>query len=124
MASAGLHGFIGIQSSPTVASPPVVHQKKPSLTRELPSNIELDHLAFGVRYNGPSEPGSQTPIQSGVQTPKTPNELEQSRPPSPTQHEAVGVMQGWNNPPINKWRILCCCLIYLGNGINDSGTIS
>ncbi|KAF2268829.1 MFS general substrate transporter [Lojkania enalia] len=53
-------------------------------------------------------------------TPKSPNELENSRLPSPRREEAVNMMQSWNNPPMNKWRILCCCFIYFGNGINDS----
>ncbi|KAJ4301586.1 hypothetical protein N0V90_003679 [Kalmusia sp. IMI 367209] len=90
--------------------------------KEAPSNIELDNLAFGKRYNGPTKSEPQTPkVQSpGIQSPKTPNELEMSRPGSPTENEAVSLMQSWNNPPMNKWRIMCCCLIYFGNGINDS----
>lgn len=59
--------------------------------------------------------------QTGTQTPKTPNELEMSRPPTPRQDGAVGLVQTWNNPPMNKWRILCCCMIYFGNGLNDAG---
>lgn len=126
MASAGLHGLFDIQSGRPVASPPATHQKNNSKIRQAPSNIELDDLAFGKRYNGPSGSGAQTPaeVPSGTQTPKTPHELEMSRPTSPSRNEAVGLMQSWNNPPINKWRILCCCLIYFNNGINDSGMLN
>lgn len=130
MAPAALHGLFDIQQSSSststpVTSPPAAHQKTKSTVniKEAPSNIELDNLSFGQRYNGPS-PTPQTPKGfSGAQTPKTPNELEMSRPGSPTGNEAVPLMQTWNSPPMNKWRILCCCLIYFGNGINDSGIL-
>ncbi|KAF2241064.1 MFS general substrate transporter [Trematosphaeria pertusa] len=112
MASAALHGFFDIQPASAVTSPPAAHRKDISQARHAPSEFELDNLTFGKCYNGP--------VESGAQTPKTPNELEMSRPPSPVGNDAVPIMQSWNNPPMNKWRILCCCLIYLGNGINDS----
>ncbi|KAF2659162.1 MFS general substrate transporter [Lophiostoma macrostomum CBS 122681] len=122
MASA-LHSLFDIQpASSTVTSPPATHQRSKGHVNEAPSAIELDEYSFGERYNGPrtSEeraPGTQTPIE-----PKTPNELEMSRPASPMPNEAVGLMQSWNNPPKNKWRLLSCCLIYFINGINDSVT--
>ncbi|KAF2273501.1 MFS general substrate transporter [Westerdykella ornata] len=50
------------------------------------------------------------------------HELEMSRPPSPTMEDTFSQMQTWNDPPVNKWRILSCCLIYFGNGLNDSAT--
>lgn len=115
MASAALHGFFDIQPASAVTSPPAAHRKDISQARHAPSEFELDNLTFGKCYNGP--------VESGAQTPKTPNELEMSRPPSPVGNDAVPIMQSWNNPPMNKWRILCCCLIYLGNGINDSGML-
>jgi hypothetical protein len=128
MASAALHRLFDIQQpsststvTPPVASPPATHQKNTSIVNEAPSNIELDNLAFGQRYNGPSTAQQASKGIVGTQTPKTPNELEMSRPGSPTGNEAVPLMQTWNNPPMNKWRILCCCLIYFGNGMNDSG---
>lgn len=131
MASAAL-GFFDIQpSSSTVTSPAATHQKTNSQTKHAPSAIELDEYTFGKRYNGPSDvpSGAQTPTELplGMQTPietvipMTPNELEMTRLPSSKRDEAVGVMQSWNDPPMNKWRILSCCLIYFRNGINDSG---
>ncbi|KAF2467667.1 MFS general substrate transporter [Lindgomyces ingoldianus] len=121
-------GFFDIQpaseASP-VTTPPATHQKHSSHT---PTAIELDEFSFGKSYKGPVESGAQTPreLLSGVQTPiepiapRTPNELEMSRPPSPRGDDAVGLMQSWKKPPMNTWRVLSCCLIYFGNGINDS----
>ena len=90
-------------------------------------DIELGAIKPGKNSNdayfdrqAQQTPGTQTP---GTQTPKTPNELEMSCPPTPRQDEAVGLVQTWNNPPMNKWRILCCCLIYFGNGLNDAGIL-
>ncbi|KAF1948870.1 MFS general substrate transporter [Byssothecium circinans] len=121
-ASTRLHGLFDVQSSTPVASPPVAYQKKPTRIRDPPSIIELDDLTFGNRYSRPSTSVPQTPNEqrSGFITPKTPHEVESSSPPTPTQNEGVAIMQSWNNPPINKWRILCCCMIYFGNGLNDS----
>ncbi|KAF2121103.1 major facilitator superfamily domain-containing protein [Lophiotrema nucula] len=109
MSSAGFHGLFNIERSSEPATPPASHQE--AVKRDAPTSIELDQIVFGKRYNGPP------PV-----TPKTPNELEMSRPPSPKRDEAVGLMQSWNNPPMNKWRVLSCCLIYFVNGINDSAT--
>ncbi|KAH7130380.1 major facilitator superfamily domain-containing protein [Dendryphion nanum] len=111
MSSASLHGLFDIKSSPNaVASPAATHQKNTATTRQAPSNIELDEYTFGKVYNGPTADA------------QTPNELEQSRPTSPARDEGVGLIQRWNDPPINRWRLLSCCLIYLGNGMNDSAT--
>jgi hypothetical protein len=117
-----MHGFFHIQSGSSVASPPATHQKSNAKVREAPSNVELDSLAFGARYSGPVASGKDTP-KAQVPSPTTPNELEMSRPPSPTRNETVGLVQTWNNPPMNKWRVLSCCLLYFANGMNDSGTL-
>jgi hypothetical protein len=125
MSSAAFHGFFDIkhksptQTTDTITSPPATYQKA---TPALPGPIELDELTFGARHNGLDlKSGAQTPIQYAPQTPMSPNELEMSRPPSSRREEAVQMMQSWNNPRMNIWRIASCCLIYFGNGINDSG---
>lgn len=121
-------GYFDIHPGPkSVTSPPAILQKTPNSP---PSTFELDNYTRGSRYNGPSNScgGTQTPRTSqtsytGAQTPVTPmspNELEMSRPPSPKQDEAISLVQSWSNPPMNKWRVLSCCLIYFGNGLNDS----
>ncbi|KAF2180048.1 MFS general substrate transporter [Zopfia rhizophila CBS 207.26] len=123
MSSASFGALFDIQPVSTpVTNPSTVHQKNRS---EAPTSIELDQFTFGKRYNGPIESGPQPSgeVPSGVQSPimpMTPNELEMSRPPSPKRDEAVSLMQSWNDPPMNKWRVLCCCLIYFGNGFNDA----
>ncbi|KAF2789567.1 MFS general substrate transporter [Melanomma pulvis-pyrius CBS 109.77] len=134
MSSAAFHGFFDIQpistsnaapgpTAPTVTSPPATHQKDKVTP---PTPIELDEYTFGARYNGPPEPGVQSgteiPFEHESPMPKSPNELEMSRPPSPKRDAAVSAasLQTWKNPTMNIWRIASCCLIYLGNGINDS----
>ncbi|KAF2010059.1 MFS general substrate transporter [Aaosphaeria arxii CBS 175.79] len=128
----GIHGFFDIQHSTSqpVASPAATLQKSKGHARQAPSNIELDEYTFGKKYNGPLRSGPPTPgeapsaAESVMENtlPQTPNELEMSRPPSPKMEEAANLMQCWNDPPKNKWRVLSCCLIYFGNGINDSAT--
>jgi hypothetical protein len=116
-----LHGIFDIQPTSQVASPAPTYQqsnKQPQNLRDvgiLP-DIELDQFNTS---KGPSKSGAATP--TGAQTPRTPNELEMSRPPTPRQDDAVGLMRTWNSPPMTKWRILSCCLIYFANGMNDSG---
>jgi len=54
--------------------------------------------------------------------PKTPAELELSRPSTP-RHGSANVaqaLQRWDNPSMNKWRTLAACLFCLANGCNDS----
>ena len=78
-----------------------------------PSPLELDDFEFGQRYNGP---------RSGTQTPATPYLSEGdllSRPSSPRNGEAVGVVASWSNPPMTKWRVLCACLTYFASGLTD-----
>jgi hypothetical protein len=124
MAPSALHGFFDIQSGSAVTSPPAALQKSDAKVREVPSNVELDNLVFGKVYKGPTDGGfqiSKEPAPSGRRSPTTPNELEMSRPSSPLRDETVGVVQTWNSEPMNKWRILTCCLLYFANGMNDSG---
>jgi hypothetical protein len=124
MGSSSLHGMFEIQSV-APANPAPAYQKgkgKQPHIGVLP-DIELEAIKPGKSSSDTyvDRQAQQTP---GIQTPKTPNELEMSCPPTPKQDEAVGLVQTWNNPPMNKWRILCCCLIYFGNGLNDAGKSS
>jgi hypothetical protein len=128
MSSSAFHGIFDIHHSSStspvdkITSPPATHQKTKAAP---PSPVELDELTFGARYNGPDlKSGSQSPIEHEPPTPISPNELEMSRPASSRRDEAVEMMQSWNNPRMNIWRIASCCLIYFGNGINDSGMCS
>lgn len=123
MAGPALHNLFDIQPNPKVTSPAPTYQKN---VKPVPQNlrdvgilpdIELDQITSGQKKAGH---GQATP--TGAQTPRTPNELEMSRPPTPRQDDAVGLMRTWNSPPMTKWRVLSCCLIYFANGMNDSGT--
>ena len=114
MSSQAFGAFIGIDGGPKIADPPAAVQSP------TPTAYELDEMVWGNRYNGPSVGPSIPPTPSGIQTPKTPNELEMSRPPTPKNDEAVDVLQTLSNPPMNKWRLLSCCLMCFGNGLNDS----
>ncbi|KAL8789672.1 MAG: hypothetical protein Q9195_006725 [Heterodermia aff. obscurata] len=109
-----LGAFINVdQSSPIPGPPPAVRKGAP--LPPAPTSHELDNINWGDRLNGPSAP---TP--SGAQTPKTPNELEMSRPPSPSTDEAADIVQTLSNPPMNKWRLLSCCFMCFANGFQDS----
>lgn len=46
--------------------------------------------------------------ESGAQTPSDADQL--------VSHQ----LQSWSSPPTNRWRVLSCCLVYFGNGLNDS----
>lgn len=81
-----------------------------------PSAIELDNFQWGAKYNGPKTRENS----AGVQTPATPDQLESNTPPVGVRLEA-DLVQSWSNPPMNKWRVLATCLIYLGYGLIDSG---
>jgi hypothetical protein len=118
MASTNLHGMFDIQSVPAPT-----YQKgngKQPHVGVLP-DIELEPIRAGKDSNNASYFDQP---KTGTQTPKTPNDLEASCPPTPRNDDAVGLVQTWNNPPMNKWRILCCCVIYFGNGLNDAGESS
>jgi hypothetical protein len=121
--STPLHNLFDIHPASKVASPAPTYQKS---TKQAPSglrdvgilpDIELDQMTGGK--SGHYTHGQATP--AGAQTPKTPNELEMSCPPTPRRDDAVGLMRTWNSPSMTKWRILSCCLIYFANGMNDSG---
>ncbi|PVI03591.1 MFS general substrate transporter [Periconia macrospinosa] len=113
MTSAGLHGLFEIQSSSPIASPPVTHQKKSAPVRQTPASIELNDFTLDRGQTSTGNP-------SGTQTPKTPKETEQNQSPDVAQHEPAQIMHTWNDHPITKWRILCCCLLCFANGIHDA----
>lgn len=129
MASSTFHGLFDIQPVSKVASPEPTYQKNnhraPKSTRDIGvlPDVELEQFPSGNEYNHNST-RPKTPVEevcSGTQTPTAPNDLELSRPPTPRRDDAVGSMPTWNSPPMTKWRIMCCCLIYFSNGMNDSG---
>ena len=85
-----------------------------------PNVLELDTIKWGARLNDSTEEPQST--DSGYQTPKTPNDLERSRPATPTSHDREGVhtMQSFSNPPMNKFRMTSTSLLNFANGLSDS----
>ncbi|KAK8212049.1 major facilitator superfamily domain-containing protein [Phyllosticta capitalensis] len=101
-----------------ITDPPRARQKSVSIRS--PSNQAEDHLVFGETNEGRrhTRTDSQTSNFTGATTPRTPSDLEHSRPSSP--FDVATIAQTFWNPPMNKWRVLCCCLVYFGDGLSDS----
>jgi hypothetical protein len=106
--------FIDVESSDNPVLPP----KAVARTCSVQDPIELADIT--PKHNGPPAPENATP--SAAQTPRTPSELEMSRPTTPRRDENEGVeaLQSFSNPPMNKFRLLSCCLLNFGQGLNDS----
>ena len=117
MTSHTFGAFIDIDQSSTIKDLPAVHKHAASVNP--PSTVELDEFTWGAQYNGPSSQKANQFIPPTPNTPKTPGELESSRPPSPV-HEEAHLIQSWSSPPMNKWRILDACIEQFGNGLNDA----
>ncbi|KAL1629069.1 hypothetical protein SLS56_005623 [Neofusicoccum ribis] len=110
-----LGSLFNIEDSKPITAPGLTRQNPPSI-RTCPSDRELDDLIFGERVAGPATPSKH----DAARTPTTPNDLEgASRPPSPTEEPTPAVQTLWS-PPMNRWRVLCACLVYFGNGLNDA----
>jgi hypothetical protein len=86
-----------------------------------PDVLGLDNIEWGARLNGPGRESKSQP-GSGYQTPKTPNYLEMSTPPSPITHDedVVDAMQSFSNPPMNRFRMASSSLLNFSNGLSDS----
>jgi hypothetical protein len=125
--ASSFHRLFDIQPASKITNPEPTYQKsKGKAPRTLDDvgvlpDVELTDFASRKTDNGRQTSGSEYEMPKGAQTPKTPNELEMSRPVTPNREEAVSKERLWNAEPMTKWRILCCCLIYFSNGINDSG---
>ena len=124
MAPSTFNGLFEVQSASKITNPEPSYQQSRSKGTNLEDigvlpPIELDNFATKKNTDdaSPTSPHAQ---KAAPLSPKTPYELEMSSPPSLARDDAVNVTQTWNNPSMNKWRILCCCMIYFANGINDS----
>ncbi|TIA00912.1 MFS general substrate transporter [Aureobasidium pullulans] len=96
-------------TSPKITSPPAA-KKKGTSAAPLESAIELQNYMQQVQIQHSGH-------ENGT-TPKTPNELEMSRPSSPT--EAAEFVPSWSFPAKNKYRVSAICLVYLANGLTDA----
>ncbi|THY72121.1 MFS general substrate transporter [Aureobasidium pullulans] len=96
-------------TSTKITSPPAV-KKKGNSAAPLESAIELqDYMQQVQTQHSEHENGTAS---------KTPNELEMSRPSSPT--EAAEFVPSWSFPAKNKYRVSAICLVYLANGLTDA----
>ncbi|KAL6161897.1 hypothetical protein ACJQWK_08297 [Exserohilum turcicum] len=121
--SATFHSLFDIQPASQITNPEPTHQKKPDITLHnigvLP-DIELEHFGLSGKHTDRQSSPAESSPRKGNQTPKTPTELENSRPATPTHDDAFVRERTWNDEPMTRWRILCCCLIYFSNGMNDA----
>ena len=120
--------FIKVQSPPNLpSSPPTLHLKKSHATlinvSDSRTSIELQPITPVVGQI----PSKTTLIQqesiqvaSTPATPRTPTQFEQSRPPTPQQDRAADIAQSFWNPYMNRFRVVACCLMLIGNGLNDA----
>ncbi|EMC91884.1 hypothetical protein BAUCODRAFT_152246 [Baudoinia panamericana UAMH 10762] len=127
MATFAFAAGLRVESRMNVASPDVAKtpQRAPN-DKELEA-IELpDYGHFkcsAQHYNpeiSPAEPQKPAAAKSGAHTPSSPQDLEASLPPTPRQHEVTSMVPSFSYPPMNRFRVLAACLVYLGNGLNDS----
>jgi hypothetical protein len=129
MSTKAFGAFIDVDPSSSsieeIYEAPIAPQKAaareyPPRAREAPDPLVLDNLQWGAKLNGPSKSGTATP--SRYQTPIVSNDLEMSRPASPTTNENDGVdaLQSFASPPMSRFRMLSVCLINFGNGLSDS----
>lgn len=118
-----------MHSSASIQTPlAAITQSRGPSAEELDSTELADHGHFTRQQGGditsPEEP--QTPKSmnkgffNGIQTPTTPTELEASRLSTAIRGTAVSALPSFWYPRMNKWRVLCSCLIYMGNGMSDS----
>jgi hypothetical protein len=118
MSSHAFGAFIDVESSSRS------HHSVPQT--QGPDAMELENIQWGKKLNGPrvfeSPLGTGYTTPTGYQTPRTPNDLEISRPPSPIHNEEDGVyaMQSFSSPPMNRFRMLSVCLMNFANGLSDS----
>ncbi|KAF3385218.1 Bypass of stop codon protein 6 [Penicillium rolfsii] len=120
MASSGLVAFIDIDSSCQVASPPAAVRKDRQCVSQHPSNYELYEIRpLEQSSTMVPQPVNPSPGDPSITTP-TPSVLE-NRLPSPPANDVTEwatdrTVTSWKT----KWRLLSCCLINFGNGMNDS----
>ena len=122
MTSYAFGAFIDVESSQTPQERQIVLPPK-ALARTYSVQDPIELADFNTNHNGPFISEHATP--SGTQTPRTPLELEMSRPATPrgprgNEDDVVEAMQSFSNPPMNRFRMLSVCLLNFGNGLNDS----
>ncbi|KAJ5159999.1 uncharacterized protein N7482_007003 [Penicillium canariense] len=119
MAPASLGAFIEVESSSHISRPPATVRKDKQGISRPPSEYRLSEIQHQQGSTGIAEPVKPSTVSPSTPTP-TPSVLE-NRLPSPntddvTEWAADRSATSWKS----KWRLLSCCLINFGNGMNDS----
>ncbi|KAF2672216.1 MFS general substrate transporter [Microthyrium microscopicum] len=123
MSTQAFGAFFDVESAP-VKGPELARTKASAV----PTAVELEEYTTGGQYNGPVAPIHETESQytfsardtpgTGTQTPARLNNPSGTMPPG--QHDVSYIVPTFNDPPMNKWRVLACCLVYFTNGMNDA----
>ena len=128
MASHMYSAFIDIESGPKSTTKHPTSSNLPEIALHSANPVELDEISGGANYSGRFGPQSSMETRTsaaqiphkGRQTPSSPNDIYFSRHLGLGSHEPANIVQSWTNPSVNKWRVLSCCMMYFGNGMNDS----
>ncbi|KAF2483117.1 major facilitator superfamily domain-containing protein [Neohortaea acidophila] len=126
MSAFTLAGAIHFLSDETQRQTRVAHTPSRSPTNDELDAIELPDYGLVKPLSRPEKTATATVSNwtesqnDGAATPKPLSDLEQSRPPTPTQEGCTGVVPSWWYPKMNKWRHLSACLQYFGDGLNDA----
>ena len=122
--SGSFHSLFDIHPAPKITNPQPTHQKNtdtaPHHIGVLP-DVELEYFATNKHGQDRQPSTLKQSSHNGTQTPITPTELENSRPATPSHDDGFVRERTLNADPMTKWRIMCCCLIYFSNGMNDAG---
>ena len=114
-----LGAFIKAESLPTSPYSPRPPQKAVAKTHHsvplpsAPDVIELNSLEWGAQPSG---------HRSRAEAATSSNDIEMSRPASPTNDEFDGVdaLQSFSNPPKNRYRMVSVSLMNFLGGLSDS----
>lgn len=120
MTTSNLGAFLEIESSSNIASPPPAVRKIQQDVSQRPPSYKLRDLQpHDSSALAPTEPVTQTPPSSSSPTPSVlENRLSTLQA---DEHEAAEwAPDRTSTSSKTKWRLLSCCLISLGNGMNDS----
>jgi fucose permease len=117
MAPSSLGAFIEIESSPHVSTPPPAVHKDNQWIAQRPSDYELNEISPRKPSQLPSDPAEQPHVASPSPTPSV---LENHSPEANEDEAAEWAADRTSMSWKTKWRLLSCCLIQFGNGMNDS----
>jgi len=112
-----LGALVEFESSPHISSPPPAVPKDNRGIAQHASDYELNEFPLRNPYQLPSEPVTRLPTGSPSPTPSV---LENHSPDANEDEAAEWASDRTSTSWKTKWRLLSCCLISFGNGMNDS----